>query len=855
MKRVALLSILLATFIVILNAQENNLVWKFARTSSTADISMMETDSVGNTYIAGIFTTDLFEAGSYNAPGITGNESSNAFLLKLNPLGHPVWLHSVYGDVPGAAIEPVKMSVSDRGEMAVILTAKNSSTVTLDDKFITTDPDMESPAMCKISKTGQVRWFYDFKCQRDSFPAIQANDLFIDELGDVYAIGSFIGESASLDDMTAPGLTNDIMMFLTKVNAAGNVEWFRNCPYDASGDNGHLQGLIIENTDEDFFYIGGVHSGSRAFYFGTDTIGSSIGTDAYLAKFNKSGDALWAVHFMGDSIDVPEDIKLVNNQEVVMLGFSNSYNLYISGDIHTNFSNNYNIFLARYSPDKLYRNSTTIDTEIPYLKSQKPDAVMNTDRLGNITICSEFYSPEVFVDGTPLINPSPGTSEVMVAKISSNTFNPYWTYQASAPGDNFLEGASIDRKGNIYLGGTTYSNLTINPEDIPYNTDGVPYLAKISPDGSLNFAYWQLNSGDSQIAIRKITSDGAGNCYVGGYFYGNSSAIDVIDLTGSGIEGLFFGKYAYTRNLHGTVVNTQGMPFSDGYVKIYGYTIFQESPLNDSVRIAVDGTFELEDIPMGNYLMVAVPDENIDGEYIPTYYPDDEYWEFAERIRIDQEFNQQDYIITIQRRSEFVGTAEASGNVSAEDELKSAVDYGWEKPRPVKKSSVVLAGNYTGKSTYQIVATTLTDNEGNFVFTGIEDGFYYLWVDIPGLPCEPVHVVNITGGQYVGNINYLANEEVVVAVGDPSYTGIAELTDESGVKIYPNPAIEKVTISIENLDRGKLDIYDLDGRHLNSYALERALTDINVSTLREGTYIFRIMTDKIIGFKKITVSR
>ena len=384
--------------------------------------------------------------------------------------------------------------------------------------------------------------------------------------------------------------------------------------------------------------------------------------------------------------------------------------------------------------------------------------------------------------------------------------------------------------------------------------EGTPYVARILNNGSPDYVFWQTNTTDGRVNVEKISSDNYGNSYVAGNYIGTASAIDGTNLPQPNPAGLFLGKYAYVKTISGIVRNETGDFISDGYVKLFGCTRYQRSPLNDSVSLGANGSFEFIDIPAGRYMLVAFPTGPGSEIYIPTYYPSAEYWEFTEYFEITPNSSYGPFNITIQQKSDLSGITALDGNVSENDETKSLKTSSHDKAKPSKKATVVLAGNKRQeKSTYEIVATTLTDDDGNFAFFSVDNGTYHLWVDIPGLPCEPVYVIEIDGNQYVSNLNYLVNEEVVAAEGFPEYDAIDPALDESGVMLYPNPARDNLSIILP-FDNGIADLFDSNGRYIRRYKLVRTENRIDISDISPGNYSMRIYYNHSVVFRRITIT-
>lgn len=94
---------------------------------------------------------------------------------------------------------------------------------------------------------------------------------------------------------------------------------------------------------------------------------------------------------------------------------------------------------------------------------------------------------------------------------------------------------------------------------------------------------------------------------------------------------------------------------------------------------------------------------------------------------------------------------------------------------------------------------------------------------------------------------------VTVFVIDTTTNAISEVENNFGLKIYPNPANDFLTIESNGLNISNIDIFDSYGRLV--WRQEYPSKNINISTLSNGTYFIRIESTKhktaIIKFVKI----
>ena len=85
---------------------------------------------------------------------------------------------------------------------------------------------------------------------------------------------------------------------------------------------------------------------------------------------------------------------------------------------------------------------------------------------------------------------------------------------------------------------------------------------------------------------------------------------------------------------------------------------------------------------------------------------------------------------------------------------------------------------------------------------------------------------------------------VIDAVLIPTTTSISTLDDVT-FDIYPNPATDQVTISIEGEGVANLTVTDVAGRVAltNQVALTAGQAELNIANLEAGVYIFNVVLE------------
>ena len=212
--------------------------------------------------------------------------------------------------------------------------------------------------------------------------------------------------------------------------------------------------------------------------------------------------------------------------------------------------------------------------------------------------------------------------------------------------------------------------------------------------------------------------------------------------------------------------------------------MYQRSPVADSVEIQSNGGFLFSDVPLGRYIIEAFPGPTEENPYLTTYFFSAGRWEDAKQIVLDKSVSETNLYISVPEKTTLTGEATLTGlvtEIDGDDVLKSTMG----KPSPRAKAK--LAKSKT-KSDLEIIAETYTDQYGNFTFSNVEDGDYFIIIDIEGLPCIKPYEVAITGGMYVSNLDYLADEETVTSNGEPTITKVYNPDNNQGVLVYPVPS-------------------------------------------------------------------
>jgi hypothetical protein len=240
------------------------------------------------------------------------------------------------------------------------------------------------------------------------------------------------------------------------------------------------------------------------------------------------------------------------------------------------------------------------------------------------------------------------------------------------------------------------------------------------------------------------------------------------------------------------------------------------------------GVYVFPTVPNGNYNILAVPADG--STYLPTYYESTLFWQEATTVNAAQSVNP----LNIQLQNSQGNTTAGPGNITGQIN-QSTLRSGFI-------GQIIV---YLTDSDHNILQFTQVSSSGEFSFSNLAYGTYYIKPELAGVYSEYQQVILSSETNQVDlTLTFTGNS----ILGDPEKT--AALTD---VSIYPNPASETTRVTW-TLVKGKsvsISVCDLSGRHLMSQTLSlnsgQSGVDVQVGELQPGIYLMRIRFDN--GFE------
>ena len=169
---------------------------------------------------------------------------------------------------------------------------------------------------------------------------------------------------------------------------------------------------------------------------------------------------------------------------------------------------------------------------------------------------------------------------------------------------------------------------------------------------------------------------------------------------------------------------------------------------------------------------------------------------------------------------------------------------------------------YAFNSSGRLMQQTYTDSLGNYSFTNLPLGTYYIHPEAINYATTNYISIILTSASPSMNSAYFIQHTISMTITPLYYLGIQNtLIDNPVVAIYPNPVSGSLNIQWENTtdENANVIIYDITGRQVLSSGLKlnsaAGSGQIDVTGLQEGLYLISIKSDYISYNNKLQILR
>jgi len=164
----------------------------------------------------------------------------------------------------------------------------------------------------------------------------------VDAFGNVCITGYFSSSPFMIGAFTFTNAGGDDI-FIAKYDSAGNVLWAK-----SAGGTSYDDAYSISSDSSGNVFITGIFD-SPLLTFGSYTLNNAGGHDIFLAKYDSSGNVLWAKSAGGTSDDFGYHIATDASGNVYLTGYYNSSSITFGSFTFTNAGIGDNAFLIKYN--------------------------------------------------------------------------------------------------------------------------------------------------------------------------------------------------------------------------------------------------------------------------------------------------------------------------------------------------------------------------------------------------------------------------------------------------------------------------------------------------------------------------
>ncbi|HKR07092.1 MAG TPA: SBBP repeat-containing protein, partial [Bacteroidia bacterium] len=514
MKKI-ILSVSYLAIAIIANSQSPSFEWAKSIGGPTGSA---EGNSVTVNSAQYVYTTGSFQGKADFDPGsatfyLNSSGSDDVFVSKFNSGGTIMWAKQM-----GGAASDVGKSIAVDGSGNVYTTGYFSGTADFDPGagvFNLTSFGGNDIFISKLDLSGNFVWAKQLGGIGDDV----GNSIAVDGAGNVYTTGNFnltadFDPGAGTFNLSSAG---GIDIFITELNASGNLVWAKRLGETTTDYGNSLAIDALSNV-----YITGLFSNTLdcdpgAGTFNLTAVGSS---DIFIDKLDASGNFVWAKQLGGINADYGNSIAVDGPGNIYTTGFFHGTGDFDPGAGTFNLisAGNADIFISKLDGSGNFVWAKQFGgTAYDYAYSIKVDGA------GNVYTTGRFQGTSDFDPGAAVSNlVASGDWDVFISKLNTSG-NYIWA--KSLGGQGFESGNSIAVDGGGYVITTgSFSGLTdFDPGPAVYNVSYSPnnfweFISKL--DASGNFLWAKSGGSSSSPYAKSVTTDGSGNVYTTGYFYG-----------------------------------------------------------------------------------------------------------------------------------------------------------------------------------------------------------------------------------------------------------------------------------------------------------------------------------------------
>jgi hypothetical protein len=285
--------------------------------------------------------------------------------------------------------------------------------------------------------------------------------------------------------------------------------------------------------------------------------------------------------------------------------------------------------------------------------------------------------------------------------------------------------------------------------------------------------------------------------------------------------------------LGGTVYAGTDNPIDQGFA--YNYKMEGDVFVDiDAYLIDTAGSYSFYPTPMAEYIVKAEPTPTsvYFGNYLPTYFGNVLFWEDATRIMpTDSIFGAN--IQLIENNMSNNGSGKISGNIYYADVIRDEL-------QPAKDIQIIISDLLSLDA-----GMVMSDEEGYFEFSNLDDGSYELAAEIFGKSSEKLNLEIDQGHQEQNGIVLIIHDDNIVLSSNDKLPALFNSVSNT----FPNPASDHASILLDTKESTRLNISIRNqlGQEVSRTRFEAItgsqIINLDINQLVPGYYLVSISDD------------
>jgi len=449
-------------------------------------------DSNGDIFITGDTRslTQIATVGAHQSIHGTGANLMDAFLVKFNNSGVRQW-GTYYGG--NSDEQGFDVTTDANGNIYIVGSINNtltsSTAIATPGAHQTTFGGVQDAFIAKFNASGIRLWGTYYGGTGGEI----AQGIDIDNNGDVYVTGSTSGTSSSSSIATAgtfqsvySGASYDA--FVVKFNPTGVRLW--GTYYGGNGSD--MSRKIVAANDGSIYILGDTKSTDVIASPGAHQLAFGGGTqeDAFIVKFNNSGNRLWGTYYGGSGFDQSDYIITDQFGNVFIAGGTNSSSsIATTGAYQSTIGGGVDAFLVKFNNSGVRQWGTYFGGS----SSDRGSGGLAIDIDGNIYMSGYTFSNSGISTPDAYQSIFAGSQDAFLAKFNTVGVRIWGSYYGGSGAEYGLGGLELDASSNIFLSGQTTSTTGISTSfsQQPITNGGVDAFLVKFKQPKINGSIWQ----------------------------------------------------------------------------------------------------------------------------------------------------------------------------------------------------------------------------------------------------------------------------------------------------------------------------------------------------------------------------